>query len=179
MATMTRAQKKARNKQLWAQGARWHGDGLDDEAVELLQHVNGVTGAGNSDLEFHDSGFTRAGKTEPQVAPTNGNGWHGKTEATSDSPPEQPAKRNNRWRGKEERAESGAGHVSEAPARADEVRAGVTLPRSVEGRLQRAAQAEDPSDARWFAGSACMPCRCGLYGRALVLGRGGCWKCGH
>lgn len=163
MATkLTRAQKKALNKAAWAQGVRWNGDGLNGDVPAYAPEVVGPALNGDSGGPQHANGFP--------------------PDDVSDLEPHaKPAKRNNRWQGgagRTARAGSGAGRVSEAPARADGRGEGVALPRSVERRLQRAAQAEDPSDARWFAGTAAVPCRCAAFGRALVWG-GRCWKCGH
>jgi hypothetical protein len=177
MATkkLTRAERSAINKQRWARGERW--ESRDPGAPEpkpkaKKRRRQAKTSAnGYGDVKGRGSGSL-----------VDGNGNGAEQEADFGPLPVTPARpgRSNKWQHATVRQYRGAEALYAAPARLDGGGPGFGLPRSLAGRRRLAAQTEDPAHALWLVGAgACLPCRCGWFGRALVLADGHCLKCGH
>jgi hypothetical protein len=201
MATkkLTRAEKRAINKQRWARGERW--ESRDPGAPEpkpkakkrrrqAKTSANGNGGVkGRTSASLGGGGGGVKGRGSGSLVDGNGNGASGKRIDRSVSSPPQlefhdtPAKRSNKWQGgaivRQARA-SDSERMYAAPARLDGAGPGFRP----SARLRAARQAETPARAVELAWPFAPPCRCGrslgelrawpYVGRFVM-----CAKCGH
>jgi hypothetical protein len=159
-------------------------NGKSDPGSDLPQASE--TPKGTSNPPEHVNGEI-CGRIIPssELEHVNGNGAEIPTPESLTPGPEPAKARNNRWAGvqpRDDRREAAASTPAAPVAGWLTGGDGAGEPQGSFGaRARRAAACEDPADARWYGGGG-LPCRCALYGCALVVYDGrsvSCWKCGH